>query len=72
MRTGGTILADLAENTDSDATPRDIVSNNLSESTQNLIGKVLRGRRRKRKGNTTARTRRKEKAQPTNKRDINS
>jgi len=54
MRTGGKILADLAQNTNSDVTPRDIVSKRLSESTQNLIGKVLCGRRRKRKRNHSA------------------
>ena len=74
--TGGNILSDLAQNTNSVVTPRDIVSKHLSES----IGKVLRGRGRKRKRNTTtARTNRKKttttkkkkkKAQPTNKRHI--
>ena len=47
MRTGGTILADLAQNTNSDVTPRDIVSKHLSE----LVGKVLSGRGRKQKRN---------------------
>ena len=57
MRTGGKILADLAQNTNSDVTTRDIVSKHLSES----IGNVLsgRGRKRKRKAATTTRTSRK-------------
>ena len=77
VRTEGKILADLAQNTNSDVTPRDILSKYLSESTQNLIGKVLSGRGRKRKRNTTtARTnqkkkqKKKKKVQPANKRDI--
>jgi len=48
MRTGGKILADLAQNTNSDVKPRDIVAKHLSES----VGKVLSGRGRKRKRNT--------------------
>ena len=75
MRTGGKFLAYLAQNTNSDVTHNDIVSKYLSESTQNLIGKLLNGRERKRKGNTTVRTNQKtkkknKKAQPSNKRDI--
>ena len=56
VRTGGKNLADLAQNTNSDATPRNIVAKHLSES----IGNLLSGRGRKRKRNTTtARTGRK-------------
>ena len=79
VRTGGRILADLAQNTYSDVTPRDIAAKHLSES----VGKLLSGRGRKRKRNTaTARTgrkttatmtktkKKKKKAQPINKRDI--
>ena len=76
VRTGGRIMADLAQNTNSDMTPRDIVAKHLSES----VGKVLSGRGRKRKGNTTttARTGRrktptktkKQKNKAPNKRDI--
>ena len=56
VRTGGKILADLAQNNNSDVTPRDIVSKHLSES----VGKVLNGQSLKRKRNTTtARTSRK-------------
>ena len=43
MRTGGKILTDLAQNTNSDVTPSVIVSKHLSESTENLIGKILNG-----------------------------
>ena len=43
VRTGGRILADLAQNTNSDVTPRDIVAKHLSES----VGKLLNGRGRK-------------------------
>ena len=66
MRTGGNTLADLVQNTNSDVTSRDIVSKHLSESTQNLIGKVIGGRGRKRKGNTTNQKakKKKKKAQP--------
>ena len=49
MRAIGNILADLAQNTNSNVTPKDIVSKHLSES----IGKVLSGRERKPKINTT-------------------
>ena len=74
VRTGGRILADLAQNTNSDVTPRDIVAKHLSES----VGKVLSGRGRKRKRNvttTTARTgirktTKKQKTKAPNKRDI--
>ena len=52
VRTGGKILADLAQNNNSDVTPRDIVSKHLSES----VGKVLSGRGRKRKRNATTTT----------------
>jgi hypothetical protein len=51
LRTGGKILTDIVENQSPDVTTRDIISKNLSESTQNLIGK-LRGRGRKRKRTT--------------------
>jgi hypothetical protein len=44
VRTGDKILTDLAQNTNSDVTPRDIVSKHLSES----IGKLLSGQSRKR------------------------
>ena len=70
MCKGGKNLADLAKSTNYDVTPSDIVSKHLFELTQNLIGKLFGRRGRKRKRNTTARTRRKKKAQPTNKRDI--
>ena len=74
VRTGGKILADLAQNTNSDVTPRNIVSKHLSES----IGKVLSGRGRKRKRRATTdtaqsvrkTTKTKKKTQPTNKEDI--
>ena len=67
-------MADLAQNTNSDVTPRDIVSKHLSES----IGKVLSGRGRKRKRRATTATEQsvrkttktKKKTQLTNKRDI--
>jgi len=49
VRTGGRILADLAQNTNSDVTPREIVTKHLSES----VGKVLCWRVRKRKRNVT-------------------
>ena len=74
VRKRGKFLEVLAQNTNSDVTPRDIVSKYLSES----IGKVLCMRGRKRKGNATitARTNRKTpttkkmNAQPATKRDI--
>jgi len=78
VRTGVRILADLAQNINSEVTPRDIVAKHLSES----VGIVLSGRGRKRKRKTTtARTvrktptktkkqKQKKKAQPINKRDI--
>ena len=52
VRTGGRILADLAQNTNPDVTPRDLVSKHLSET----VGKVLSGRGRKRKRNATTAT----------------
>jgi len=75
VRTGGRILADLAQNTNSDVTPRDIVAKHLSES----VGKVLSGRGRKRKRNVTTKkaqtgkrktTKKKQKTKTPNKRDI--
>ena len=78
VRTGGRILADLAQNTNSEVTPRDIVAKHLSES----VGKMLSGRSRKRKRNTsiartvrktptkTKKQKQKKKAQPVNKGDI--
>ena len=76
VRTGGRILVYLAQNTNSDVTPRDIVAKHLFES----VGKMLSGRGHKRKGNntTTARTgirktpkkTKKEKKKAPNKRDI--
>jgi len=76
VRTGGRILADLAQNNNSDVTPRDIVAKHLSES----VGKVLswRGRKRKRNTKTTARTvirktpttKKQKKNKAPNKRDI--
>jgi hypothetical protein len=54
MRTGGKILSDLADNTSPNVKPADIVSKRLSESAQNVIGRVLRGRGKKRKRNTSA------------------
>ena len=74
VRTGGNILADLAQNTNSDVTPRDIVAKHLSES----VGKVLSGRGRKRKRNVTTtkaqtgkrKTAKKQKTKTPNKRDI--
>jgi hypothetical protein len=55
LRTGGKILKDIAENEFSDFTTHDIISKNLSESTQNLIGRI-RGRGRKRKPTTSKAT----------------
>ena len=72
VRTGRKILADSAQDTNSDITPRDIVSKHLSES----IGKLLSGRGRKWKRNiNTARTnqetkKKKKKAQWAKKRYI--
>jgi hypothetical protein len=78
VRRGGRILADLAQNTNSEVTPRDIVAKHLSQS----VGKVLSGRGRKRKRNTniartvrktptkTKKQKQKKKAQPVNKGDI--
>jgi len=76
VRTGGRILADLAQNTNSEVTPRDIVAKHLSES----VGNVLSGRGRKRNRNTTTpltvrktptkAKKQKMKAQPINKRNI--
>ena len=37
VRTGGKILADLAQNANSDVTPRDIVAKHLSESLGNVL-----------------------------------
>jgi hypothetical protein len=48
MRTGGK-MSDLADNTSPDVKPVDIVSKRISQSAQNLIGRVLKGRGRKRK-----------------------
>jgi hypothetical protein len=52
MRTGGKILTDIAENQSPDITTHDIISKNVSESAQNLIGS-LRGRGRKHTKPTT-------------------
>ena len=76
LRTGGTILADLAQNTNPDVTPRDIVSKYLSETVENLLSG--RGSKRKRNATTaTARTvrkttkrKKKNKTLTENKRDI--
>jgi hypothetical protein len=46
LRTGGQILADMAENTSPDVSAKDIVSKHVSESAQTLIIK-LGGRGRK-------------------------
>jgi hypothetical protein len=51
LRTGGKILTDIVENQSPDVSTHDIITKNLSESTQNLIGK-LRGRGRKRRRTT--------------------
>jgi hypothetical protein len=51
LRTGGKILTDIVENQSPDVSTHDIISKNLSESTQNLISN-LRGRGRKRKRTT--------------------
>jgi hypothetical protein len=51
MRTGCRILADLAQNTNSDVTPRDIVAKYLCESVERLLS--VRGRKRKRNATTT-------------------
>jgi hypothetical protein len=66
MRTCGKILSDLADNTSPDMKPADIVSKRVSESAQNLIGRVLRGRGKKRKLNTSA-SRKKKKQTPAKK-----
>ena len=75
VRTGGNILADLAQNTNTDVTPRDIVSKHLSETVGNVLSG--RGRKGKRNATTTARSirktttkRKKKKAQRAVKRDI--
>jgi hypothetical protein len=47
LRTGGKILANMAENTSPDVSAKNIVSKHVSESAQNLMGK-LRGCGRKR------------------------
>jgi hypothetical protein len=47
LRTVGELLSDMAENTSPDVSAGDIVCRLVSESAQNLIGK-LRGRGRKR------------------------
>jgi len=52
LRTGGDILTHIARSTDED--PRDIVSRRLSETAQNLIGK-LRVRIRKRRAGVVKR-----------------
>jgi hypothetical protein len=48
LRTGGNILADMA-NKPPGASTQDIVSRNLTESTQNVVKKLRGGGRRKRK-----------------------
>jgi hypothetical protein len=48
LRTGGKILADMADNTAPDVSAKDIVSKHVSASAQTLINK-LRGRGRGRK-----------------------
>jgi hypothetical protein len=48
LRTGGEILADIADNKSPDISARDIISKHVGETTQNLIGR-LRGGGRKRK-----------------------
>jgi len=53
MRTGGRILSDIADNTSADISTRDIVTKHFGQATQNLIGK-LSGGGRKRKRTTSA------------------
>lgn len=49
MRTGGKILSEIAENRSPDVKARDIISKHVSESKQNLIGKLRGHGARKRK-----------------------
>jgi hypothetical protein len=77
IRTGGKILSDLADNTSTKVKSADIVSKRICESAQNLIGRVLKGRGRKRKRNSTPlrktkpkQTHTAKKARLSNKRDI--
>jgi hypothetical protein len=62
LRTGGKILAGMAENTSPDVNAGDIVSIHVSESAQNVIGK-LRGRGRKR---TVVKSKAKKNKKPVN------
>jgi hypothetical protein len=61
FRTGGKILADMAENTSPDVSTKDIESKHVSESAKNLIVK-LRDRCRKR---LTAKSKKQENKKPT-------
>jgi hypothetical protein len=55
LRTGGKILTDIAENPQ--AGTRDIISQHVSDSTQNIIKKLRGGgRKRKRASSSTSRT----------------
>jgi hypothetical protein len=65
-RAGGKILADMAENKSPDVNSGDILSRHVTESAQNLIGK-LRGRGRKR---PAAKSKKKPAAAKRIKRDI--
>jgi|SRR5215510_7526309 len=63
MRTGGRILSDIADNTSPDIRTRDIVSKHVGQATQNLIGKLTGGGRKRKR--TTSATPRKRSRQAT-------
>jgi hypothetical protein len=60
LRTGGKILSDIAENKSPDVSAGDIVTKHVTESAQNLIGK-LRGRGRKRPSSSSSASKKKRK-----------
>jgi hypothetical protein len=50
LRTGGKILTDNAENKSPELSPKDIVSEHVTESVQNLIGNLRGGGRKRARG----------------------
>ena len=71
LHTGGKIVTDIAENKLPEANPKDIVSNHVTESVENVIGNLRPGERKRARGVTSVTKKRKKvKRARATKRDI--
>jgi hypothetical protein len=70
LRTGVKILIDIAENKSHELIPKDIVSKDLTESVQNLIGNLRGGGRKRARGVSSVMKRKRAKRTRVIKRDI--